>query len=61
MYYLKRFHSHNELKKAIENDINFYSNKRFNDMTPIEVCTEALNVSDHPTRYPIKENKCIQN
>lgn len=64
MYYLKRFHSHKELSEAIENYINFYNNERlqerFNDMTPMEVRTEALNTSEEPTQYPIKENRRVQ-
>lgn len=64
MYYLNKFHSHKELKEAIENYINFYNNERlqerFNDMTPMEVRTEALNAVEDPTQFPIKENKRIQ-
>ena len=64
MYHLKKFHSHDELKEAIKNYINFYNNERlqerFNDMTPMEVRTEALNAVEEPTQYPIKENKRIQ-
>ena len=64
MYYLKKFYSHKELKEAIEDYINFYNNERlqerFNDMTPMEVRSEALNTSEEPTQYPIKENKRIQ-
>ena len=64
MYYLKNFHSHEELKEAIENYINFYNNERlqerFNDMTPMEVRSEALNIPEEPAQYPIKVNKRIQ-
>lgn len=64
MYYLNKYHSHKELKEAIENYINFYNNERlqarFNDKTPMEVRTEALNSVSNPTIYLIKENKRIQ-
>ena len=64
MYYLNKFHSHKELKEAIEDYINFYNNERlqerFNDMTPMEVRLKALNTVEDPTQYPIKENKRIQ-
>lgn len=64
MYYLKKFHSHKELNKAIEHYINFYNNERlqerFNDKTPMEVRTEALNTSEEPAQYPIKEDKRVQ-
>ena len=64
MYYLNKYHSHKELKEAIENYINFYNNERlqarFNDKTPMEVRTEALISVSKPTIYLIKENKRIQ-
>ncbi len=65
MYYLKKFYSYEELESAIDDYINFYNNERlqerFNDMTPAEVRYAALNTTDEPIQYPIKENKRIQN
>ena len=53
-----------KLKEAIESYINFYNNvrlqERFRDMTPMEVRLEALNMTETPEQYPIKENKRIQ-
>ena len=44
--------------------MNFYNNERlqerFNDMTPMEVRTAALETTEEPIQYPIKENKRIQ-
>lgn len=64
MYYLRKFHSFAELKTSIDSYIHFYNNERlqerFNDMTPMQVRTEALNASEEPAQYPIKENKRIQ-
>ena len=64
MYYLRKFHSFDELKTSIDSYIHFYNNERlqerFNDMTPIEVRTEALKSTEAPNQYPIKENKRIQ-
>ena len=64
MYYLKNFYSLDELKAAIDDFISFYNNERlqerFNDMTPMEVRTKALESSEEPVQYPIPENKRIQ-
>ena len=53
-----------ELKSAIDAYTGFYNNERlqerFNDMTPMEVRTVALNTTNEPIQYPIKENKRIQ-
>ncbi|QVK17369.1 IS3 family transposase [Mycoplasmatota bacterium] len=46
MYYLNEFHSIEELKKAIEEYIDFYNNKRFQTslkgLTPVEYRNQAL-------------------
>ena len=64
MYYLHKFHSFDELKTSIDSYMNFYNNERlqerFNDMTPMEVRTGALETVEEPIQYPIKENKRIQ-
>ena len=64
MYYLHKFHSFDELKTSIDSYMNFYNNERlqerFNDMTPMEVRTAALETVEEPIQYPIKENKRIQ-
>ena len=64
MYYLRKFHSFDELKTSIDDYMNFYNNERlqerFNDMTPMEVRIEALETTKEPIQYPIKENKRIQ-
>ena len=64
MYYLHKFHSFDELKTSIDDYMNFYNNERlqerFNDMTPMEVRTAALETAEDPIQYPIKENKRIQ-
>lgn len=64
MYYLRKFHSFDELKTSIDSYIRFYNNERlqerFNDMSPIEVRTSALKSTEEPIQYPIKENKRIQ-
>ena len=64
MYYLHKFHSFEELKTSIDSYMNFYNNERlqerFNDMTPMEVRTAALETVEEPLQYPIKENKRIQ-
>lgn len=64
MYYLRRFHSFDELKTSIDSYMNFYNNarlqERFNDMTPMEVRTAALEMVEKPIQYPIKVNKRIQ-
>lgn len=64
MYYLHKFYSFDELKTSIDDYMNFYNNERlqerFNDMTPMEVRTAALETAEDPIQYPIKENKRIQ-
>lgn len=64
MYYLRKFHSFEELKKSIDSYINFYNKvrlqERFKDMAPIEVRMLALKSTELPIQYPIKENKKIQ-
>ena len=64
MYYLHKFYSFDELKTSIDDYMNFYNNERlqerFNDMTPMEVRTAALETTEEPIQYPIKENKRIQ-
>ena len=64
MYYLHKFYSFDELKTSIDDYMNFYNNERlqerFNDMTPMEVRTAALETVEEPIQYPIKENKRIQ-
>ena len=64
MYYLHKFYSFDELKTSIDDYMNFYNNERlqerFNDMTPMEVRTGALETVEEPIQYPIKENKRIQ-
>lgn len=46
MYYLNNFHNEKELKKAINDYINFYNNERYQEnlkgMTPIEFRNHAL-------------------
>lgn len=46
MYYLKKFHTFDELKSAIDNYIDFYNNKRLQkklkDLTPIEYREQTL-------------------
>ena len=46
MYYLKKFHSFDELKIAIDNYIEFYNNRRLqkklNGLSPIEYRTQTL-------------------
>lgn len=62
MYYLNEFHEVKTLKKAIDDYIYFYNNERlqerYNNQTPIEVRTHALN-SEEIEQYPIAENKKI--
>lgn len=64
MYYLHKFYSFDELKTSIDSYMRFYNNERlqerFNDMTPVEVRTAALEIAEEPIQYPIKENKRIQ-
>ena len=52
MYYLNKFNSFNELKKAIETYIDFYNNERFNNKVPMKVRLEALNGTENPAQYP---------
>ena len=52
MYYLNKFNSFNELKKAIETHIDFYNNERFNNKVPMKVRLEALNGTENPAQYP---------
>ncbi len=63
MYYLQSFKDEKALRFAIEKYIYFYNHERFQErfdnQTPLEVRTAALN-SDKPARYPIPENKRIQ-
>ena len=63
MYYLCKFTSEDELRKAIHSYIHFYNyerfQERFNGKTPIEVRKDAL-IADVPQQYPIAENKRIQ-
>ena len=63
MYYLQTFKNENSLRSAIEKYIHFYNyerfQERFDNQTPLEVRTAALN-SDEPALYPISENKRIQ-
>ena len=46
MYYLNKFNSFNELKKAIETYIDFYNK------VPMKVRLEALNGTENPAQYP---------
>ena len=63
MYYLCRFESEAELRKAVEDYIHFYNYERFQERfgtkTPMEVRTAALAAAT-PAQYPIAENKRIQ-
>ena len=63
MYYISDFKTEKELLEAIEKYIYFYNNQRyqerFNNLTPIEVRTAALQALT-PIQYPIPENKRIQ-
>lgn len=63
MYYISDFQTEKELLEAIEKYIYFYNNQRyqerFNNLTPIEVRTAALQALT-PIQYPIPENKRIQ-
>ena len=63
MYYLQTFKDEKSLRSAIEEYIHFYNYERFqarfNDRTPMEIRSSALN-SDEPKQYPIPENKRIQ-
>ena len=52
MYYLNKFNSFNELKKAIETHIDFYNNERFNNKVPMKVRLEALYGTENPAQYP---------
>lgn len=64
MYYLKEFHTTEELKASIKKYIAFYNNKRpqgrYCDQTPIEVRTAALAAVSDVKQYPIEENKRIE-
>lgn len=59
----KHFDTREELVKAIEKWIDYYTNKRyqrrFGVRTPAEVRSEAL-ASDEPAYYPIPENRRIE-
>ena len=63
MYHLQTFKDEKSLRSAIEKYIYFYNyerfQERFENRTPMEIRTKALN-SDSPIRYPIPENKRIQ-
>ena len=63
MYYLRKFESEEELRKAIEEFIRYYNEgryqARFGFKAPAEVRAEAL-ASGDPIQYPIPENKRIQ-
>lgn len=63
MYYPKKFYDKETLTKAIDDYIHFYNNERlqnrYNNQTPIEVRTKALN-SQSIEQYPIPKNKRIQ-
>lgn len=62
MYYPYKFHSKEELIKAIEDYIRFYNNERLQERygfkAPLQVRKEALK-KEEPTQYPIAENKRI--
>jgi len=62
MYYNMGFSNEEELKKAIDEYIDFYNNgryqERYNNLTPMEVRQAALSVSK-AVQYPIPENKRI--
>lgn len=63
MYYLQTFKTEKSLHSAIEKYIHFYNyerfQERFENRTPMEVRTKALN-SINPALYPIPVNKRIQ-
>ena len=63
MYYLRSFRNEKSLRSAIEKYIHFYNHERFqerfNNQTPLEVRTAALN-SEEAAFYPIPQNKRIQ-
>lgn len=63
MYHLRRFHSEEELCKAIEDFIHFYNYERFQSRyggkTPMEVRMAALG-KETPEQYPIPVNKRIE-
>lgn len=62
MYYPYKYHSKEELIKAIEDYIRFYNNERLQERygfkAPLQVRKEALK-KVLPTQYPIAENKRI--
>ena len=63
MYYISEFSNEEELRRAIDEYIDYYNNgryqERFGNLAPMEVRDIALH-SDQPTQYPIPENKRIQ-
>jgi len=62
MYYISNFENEDQLRQSIVEYITYYNNgryqERFNNLAPIEVRKNAL-ISEHPTQYPIPENKRI--
>ena len=63
MYYIGDFRNEEELRRAIDEYIDYYNNsryqERFDNLAPMEVRNVALH-SDQPKQYPIPENKRIQ-
>ena len=65
MYYLHKFYSFDELKTSIDDYMNFYNNERlqerFNDMTPMEVRTAALEKAEDQFNILLKKIREFKN
>ena len=65
MYYLHKFYSFDELKTSIDDYMNFYNNERlqerFNDMSPMEVRTAALENAEDQFNILLKKIREFKN